>query len=297
LNPKQQEKNIPVRILQRTLRALLASPPGQALHNFRNQRSARDSHHWFDVTRLEFHLPRLPEVFSGIRLVQISDFHIGTWLTAGHLNQVIDQVNRLKPDLVVITGDFVTYRAERFTDILTSAFSRLTPGIASLGIRGNHDHWTDPGLISRMLKQAGIIELDNAVYTLERNGARLHIAGIDDYMNGNACLEKVLDALPAGESAVLLAHEPDFADIAAKTGRFDLQLSGHSHGGQMVLPFIGVPFLPQFARKYPRGFYKVNEMLLYTNRGLGTAEVALRINCRPEISDITLLPPSHEKLP
>jgi predicted MPP superfamily phosphohydrolase len=81
-----------------------------------------------------------------------------------------------------------------------------------------------------------------------------------------------------------LAHEPDFADTSAATGRFDLQLSGHTHGGQVVLPFIGPPILPHLGRKYPSGLYKVQEMFQYTNRGVGMARLPLRINCPPEIT-------------
>ena len=119
-----------------------------------------------------------------------------------------------------------------------------------------------------------------------RGRAGLHLAGVDDVRAGAARLDDVLARLPPTGCAILLAHEPDFADTAAASGRFDLQLSGHSHGGQIVLPFIGAPILPRMGRKYPTGCYTVRNMALYTNRGLG---VIPRVNCRPEISVFTLL--------
>jgi predicted MPP superfamily phosphohydrolase len=98
----------------------------------------------------------------------------------------------------------------------------------------------------------------------------------------------LMKSLPQDGAAILLAHEPDFADVAAATQRFDLQISGHSHGGQIVLPIIGPPMLPEFGRKYPSGLYNINNMLLYTNRGVGVTTVNARFNCRPEITIFTL---------
>jgi hypothetical protein len=107
-------------------------------------------------------------------------------------------------------------------------------------------------------------------------------------MTGNDRLDRVLSKLPPDGCAILLAHEPDFADYSAATGRFDLQISGHSHGGQIVFPVIGAIFLPNFAKKYTSGRYNVNGMAQYTNRGLGTAEIQVRLNCPPEITIFTL---------
>jgi hypothetical protein len=233
-------------------------------------------------------LPRLDPEFEGFRLVQISDIHIGTWISRQQLSEAVDLANSLQPDIMVLTGDFVTFEPQRFADELINELSRLSPRLASLAILGNHDHWTDARLIRDILSHSGIIDLSNRIYTIERNSAVLHIAGIDDYMNEQDRLDLVLAELPDEGAAILLAHEPDFADISAQTGRFDLQLSGHAHGGQVYLPLIGPPFLPGFGRKYYSGLYQVNGMLQYTNRGLGTAEFQVRYNCRPEISVITL---------
>jgi hypothetical protein len=114
---------------------------------------------------------------------------------------------------------------------------------------------------------------------------------VDDAIEGQPDLERVLSALPEEECSILLAHEPDFADVSARTGRFDLQLSGHSHGGQIRIPFLPPLALPQQARNYPVGLYRVGEMQLYTNRGIGMVHLPLRFRCRPEITLITLSRP------
>jgi uncharacterized protein len=115
----------------------------------------------------------------------------------------------------------------------------------------------------------------------------LYFCGLDDLKEGKPRLNRALEGLSDEGAAILLIHEPDFADESAATGRFDLQLSGHSHGGQVGLPLLRYPFLPKFSRKYPSGLYRVSDMFLYTNRGLG-AHPRFRFNCRPEITVFTL---------
>jgi len=106
--------------------------------------------------------------------------------------------------------------------------------------------------------------------------------------HGDVRLDEVIAHLEENSAAILLVHEPDFADESAATGKFDLQISGHTHGGQIVIPFLGPPVLPPSGRKYPSGLYKVGDMLQYTNRGVGTDTVSVRINCPPEITIFVL---------
>ena len=142
-------------------------------------------------------------------------------------------------------------------------------------------------MVRRVLAASGVAELCNAVRTLHRDGAALHLCGVDSALEGASCSGRILERLPEEGAAILLAHEPDIADEVAATGRFDLQLSGHSHGGQMGLPLLRFPLLPKLSRKYPVGLYRVGKMFLYTNRGLG-AHPRFRFACRPEITVFTL---------
>ncbi len=283
---------MPVRLLQDFLRLLLVSPIGGLAVRLSKTILNPKGRDWVDVERLTLTLPRLAPEFHGYRVAQISDFHIGTWLTGDQLLEAVELVNRQEPDLVAITGDFVTYCPERFAGELVQALSRLKPRDGTVAVLGNHDHWTGAGAVREILRQAGVQVLSNRAMGVERDGACLWVAGVDCHYDGLDRLDLVLEQLPQEQAALLLAHEPDFADTSAATGRFELQLSGHSHGGQIRLPFIGPPFLPHLGRKYPAGLYRVRDMHLYTNRGLGTAELALRWNCRPEITIFTLQAPA-----
>jgi predicted MPP superfamily phosphohydrolase len=243
---------------------------------------------WVELKQVSLTLPRLHPAFHGYRLVQISDLHTDISLTPAHLAEVVELINQQQPDLVAITGDFVSYEARPHMEDITAAFCRLTPRDVTVAILGNHDYWTDVAFIRQALHHGGMIDLNNAVYTVRRGEAMLHVAGVDDFWEDQARLDEVLAQLPATGAAILLAHEPDFADVSAATGRFDLQLSGHSHGGQVVIPFWGPLAAPPYGLKYPLGFYQVGEMGLYTNRGLGESSIRVRINCRPEITVFTL---------
>jgi hypothetical protein len=241
---------------------------------------------WIEVKTVSLTLPHLAPEFSGYRIVQLSDIHADRWMTSQRIQKVVGRVNDMHPDLVVLTGDFVTRNPEEFAPSL-AVLKSLQPVDKTLAVLGNHDAWTDPGLIQRTLETAGVQVLNNRSVTLERPSAQLHIAGVDDIWAGRDRLNEVLAALPTTGAAILLAHEPDFADTSAATGRFDLQLSGHSHGGQIHLPFMK-RVLPPLAYKYPLGQYQVGSMIQYTNRGLGSSGIPIRFNCRPEITIFTL---------
>ena len=247
-----------------------------------------------EVVPVSLVLPRLDAVFEGYRIAQISDIHADGWMTPGRVLSLVNLVNAEAPDLVAITGDFATY--SRFRSLIRHA-SRLVAPLRRLqatdgvvAVLGNHDHKTDARTVRRVLAASGVIELHNAVLTLRRGGASLYLCGVDDLKEGTPRLDRALEGLSEEGAAVLLAHEPDFADESAATGRFDLQLSGHSHGGQVGVPLLRYPFLPKLSRKYPTGLYRVGDMFLYTNRGLG-AHPRFRFNCRPEITVFTLRSP------
>ncbi|MFT3894130.1 MAG: metallophosphoesterase [Anaerolineales bacterium] len=238
-------------------------------------------------------LPHLGPEFSGLRVVQISDIHMGSWMNAERLQHVADLAAEQKPDLLFLTGDFLVGHVFNKTseDQLQDMVNILLPlakSIPSFGILGNHDHWTKSGAVRAMLKDSDITELNNSVCTISRGKEHLHLCGVDDVLEGHARLDEVIEKLPGDSAAVLLAHEPDFADVSAKTGRFDLQISGHSHGGQVVIPFMGPPILPYLGQKYHTGLYQVGNMLQYTNRGVGMATPTVRFNCPPEVTVFTL---------
>ncbi len=247
----------------------------------------------FSVETVPLKLKRLPESFSGLRVVQISDIHMGGWMNLERFQRVADLVLEEKPDILLITGDFLlgdaSYDAVSLAvDDLAAALSPLTGSIPSFAVLGNHDYWADAGAVRQMLSSSGVRDLTNTVFTLTRGSDKLHFCGVDDIWEGVVRLEDVTARLGDGDTAILLAHEPDFADVSAATGKFDLQISGHTHGGQVAIPFAGPPVLPYLGQKYPSGLYKVGSMFQYTNRGVGMSRVAIRFNCPPEITLFTL---------
>jgi predicted MPP superfamily phosphohydrolase len=246
---------------------------------------------WLEVTHVNLVLPRLDPEFHGYRLVQFSDIHMDGWMGVDRVTQVVELVNQQQPDLVAVTGDFVTHRAGYYAPTLVPILSRLSAPDGVMAIRGNHDHWAGGPEVEGIIRDSGMVNLGNTAITLRRGGASLHFAGIDDYYVHADRLDLALKKVPREGAAILLAHEPDYADISVKTGRFDLQISGHTHGGQIDLPIFGRFFLPKYARKYPCGLYKVGGMWLYTNRGLGMTHLHIRINAKSEITVYTLLSP------
>jgi uncharacterized protein len=247
------------------------------------------------VVRQEITLDRLPQSFDGFTFAQLSDFHYDGSFSAVPIRKSVEIVNGLRPDLTVLTGDFVTVPILERERFLRSAATTALPCAAILegiqgpkyAILGNHDAMANPPLIVRALQDHGIPVLRNRSLPIERGDGRVWLAGIDDLLRGMPRIDNTLHGIPPDETTILLVHEPDFADEAAQFP-VDLQLSGHSHGGQIWIPGIGAPWLPPMSRKYPRGLYRVGNMTLYTNMGIGTIRAPIRINCPPEVTLITL---------
>jgi predicted MPP superfamily phosphohydrolase len=249
----------------------------------------------FQVEEVEVVIPDLHPNFHNYRLANISDIHLGQWITPDHLEGVVEMINQEKPDSITITGDFVSYILEDVADDLEKSLSGLKPVDKSFAVLGNHDHWLGADKIRQILSNSNIIDLSNSSHTLKKGSGCLHIAGVDSVMLGMERLDMVMEKLPKNGPAILLAHEPDFADISSTTGRFSLQISGHSHGGQFVIPGLGTFIRGAHFIKYPVGKYSVGDMVQYTSRGLGTNVFWLRINCPPEITMFTLKKPDIVK--
>lgn len=249
----------------------------------------------FEARRLEARhvrliLPRLAPAFDGYRIAQFSDLHADTADDLAHVADVVALVNKQQPDAVVITGDFVSHEVYGSGDEMVAVLSQLRPRDATIAVLGNHDYWDDPARVRQVIARSGIVNVSNDVYTLRRGDSCLHIAGVDTLTEKRARLDITLSKLPPDGAAILLAHEPDFADVSAATGRFDLQMSGHTHGGQIRLPIpvLGNFMLPAHSRRYPLGLYLVGNMYQYTNRGIGAVWPYMRFNSRPEITVFTL---------
>ena len=249
---------------------------------------------WIDVRRVQLPIRNLHPAFEGMTLAQISDLHVGGWMTRERLQYVVHKVNFLKPDYIVITGDFVTRAPQGHSELLTQVLGSLKANQDVFGVLGNHDHWTHSKTIKDILRKSGVQELANSFHTIRKDGGILHLCGLDDAWVGAADVPGLLQKIPAKGAAILLAHEPDFADDYIKAKRFDVQLAGHTHGGQIRVPLVGPIHLPPYGEKYHNGRYHIGStpaarpMTLYVNRGVGMVWPYVRFHCRPEITLFTL---------
>ncbi len=246
------------------------------------------------IVRRDFSLPRWPQRLDGFTIALLSDFHFDPYFSVHPLQAAIPMVNSLHPDLIVLAGDFVSVpeignkkKAASAAEPCARLVSQMSAPHGLWAVMGNHDQETDPDHVTRALEAENIRVLANQSQPIESNGARIWLAGVNDVFSETADLPMTLRHVPSGEAVVLLVHEPDFADEASRFP-IDLQLSGHSHGGQIRIPLLPPLYLPALAKKYFLGTYRIGSLTLYTNAGLGTVMVPLRLNCPPEITLLTL---------
>ena len=253
--------------------------------------------------------PNLPHSFHGFRIVQISDLHASFWVGRDYLMQVVREINKLKKDLVVITGDIITGSVNDFWkrwmptikgDYLSMVVDVLgnLDGGDKIAVLGNHDQWdgkkTELRLVSE-LESVGIRVLRNSSKKLVRGLSSLYVAGTDDYWF-TCDLEKALRRVPQNEFKILLCHSPDVRQRIKNGTKIDLTLCGHTHGGQVAIPFISHHFIPiKDPFRYLAGLIKEPYGYTYVNRGIGTLVFPFRIAAPPEITCFTLQKYGSEK--
>jgi predicted MPP superfamily phosphohydrolase len=216
-----------------------------------------------------------------LRLAVLGDLHFDPLYNEAYLTHVIDLVKDLGPDLIAYTGDFVTSRLERVPDLARILAAARAP-LGVFAIEGNHEFWTNVNYVQAMLQRhAGIRMLRNATIALP-NQDNVYLTGLDSLSTGKLH-PQALELTPPDSRHILLAHEPDsFPQLSDP--RIRLQISGHTHGGQVRLPFYGALVLPKWGQDFQQGLYTSGDRKLYVNRGIGTIGCHVRFNCRPEIT-------------
>ncbi|MFC7441782.1 metallophosphoesterase [Laceyella putida] len=243
--------------------------------------------HFIETKKVDIILPRLPESFRDFRICHFSDLHLGDHFKPGDLLSVAELIQSTNADVICFTGDLFDHQPVGVSKTIR-CLSQLHAPFGKYAVLGNHDNWGNRWDVERVLRKADFRLLENKHVPLRKRGQEIFLAGVDDPWVGKPEIEQALQGIPENACTILLAHEPDFADEYAHYP-VDLQLSGHSHGGQVCLPFVGPIYTPPHSQKYPSGLYQVNsDFQVYTTRGIGMTRFPIRFNCRPEITVITL---------
>ncbi|WP_371925828.1 metallophosphoesterase [Halobacillus sp. A5] len=234
--------------------------------------------------------PKIPEAFNQIKVVQFSDIHLGFHYSMNQFRNLIRKIKEENADLILFTGDLVDEpQRYNFTSEIPALLEELEAPLGKYWIYGNHDHGgygTDK--LESVMSNGGFKLLKNEVTEINRDGDSILLAGLDDIMLGSPNVGGTLNQLNEDTFSILLVHEPDIAD-RVKDYPVDVQLSGHSHGGQVRIPLLGALITPPYAEKYVDGKHLISDQLtLYISRGVGTTRMPYRFLCKPEYSVYTL---------
>jgi hypothetical protein len=246
-----------------------------------------------EVANIALPVRALPPALQGVVACQISDFHLDMDEDVERLELAVDVINREKPEFVFLTGDYFSGpdTMRRYVGAFRHALARLNPKVGVFAVAGNHDHWSSFDTIAGALDAAGVDLLSNANRPLKLKGEPIVIVGIDDLWSRRAEPSRAFKDVAPDAATIVLAHNPDTALYARHLGP-GVMLSGHTHGGVVRIPFYGSPLrsILRIGKQFYAGLNLYEDFYIYTNRGLGTFWLRIRINCRPEISRFSLTP-------
>jgi uncharacterized protein len=251
-----------------------------------------------EVTKINLPVRGLPAALEGVTACQISDFHLDLDEDVERLELAVEIINRQKPEMVFLTGDYFSGHdtMRRYIGAFRHALSHLKPQSGVFAIAGNHDHWSSYGTIAEALEAAGVDLLANTHRRLKLRGEHLVVVGIDDLWSRRAEPSRAFREIGPDEPTIVLAHNPDTA-LYTRHLKPGVMLSGHTHGGVVRIPFYGSPLrsILRIGKQFYAGLNRYEDFFIYTNRGLGTFWLRIRINCRPEVSRFNLMPLAHWK--
>ncbi len=270
------------RFLLRTLGTALGISAAGAFYSFVLEPG------WILTTHHRIRIPGLSPALSGKRIVHLTDFHLGP-VSPKYVEGCVDRALELKPDLIALTGDYISLHGKDVAHRAASILGRLRAPLGVYAVSGNHDFGiyhsggrTRGPLVMKLLEDEGITVLDNRAIPFEEGGRRTWLVGLGDLWARECLVTETMGDLPAEDPRIVLNHNPDAIFDIAREGA-DLVLSGHTHGGQVDLPVFGPPLLPVKNRQYYSGLYQVDARTrLYVSNGLGYL-IRVRFNARPEI--------------
>ncbi len=273
------------KLLLKTSMALAGSAVGTAIY------ASEIEPHWVEIVRRPLPVKALPDSLSGKSLVQISDLHVGQRVDDAYLVDTLERVHNLAPDILVMTGDYMTYYGRKTLERVERVLAHLPLGRhATIAILGNHDYaygWSQIAIadqVTACLQNLGVMVLRNEKVSVQG----LEIVGLDDLWAPRFAPRKILNTLHPDQPALVLCHNPDAVDLPVWGGYHDWILCGHTHGGQCKPPFLPPPILPVKNKRYTAGEFELaGDRRLYINRGLGHL-MQVRFNVRPEITVFSL---------
>lgn len=232
-------------------------------------------------------VPGLPAAFEGLRIAHITDVHLGPLVSKAFVEKVVQLANGSHPDLTVCTGDYVHERnASRQIDTVWPILAQLKARYGVYSVLGNHDHWADVERSLYWLDQTGQ-NLHHKSVKISHNGADIWLGGAGDYYEDRLGIDAAFENVPNDQCKILLTHNPDAIDQYFRT-KINLAIAGHTHGGQVRIPFIGAPVLPVHNKKYSSGYIKSSKTNIFISRGVGWAILPVRLNCPPEVAVLHL---------
>ncbi len=233
---------------------------------------------------------KITDSYHGLKIIHLSDIHYNSTTNEKELNNIVDKVNEIKPDIVVLTGDLIDERLSYDKDIIINCLSKIEAKLGKFAVSGNHDIPLDD--YNYIIKESGFTSLDNKYELIySKTSEPIIISGIgygdEDIGIKTEQYDKYISELKADDIkpiySILLVHEPDTVDNL-DLNKYDLVLAGHSHGGQVRIPFIGKLYTPEGAKKYYDEYYKINNTDLYISSGLGTSMYKFRLFNRPSFN-------------
>jgi len=238
-----------------------------------------------EVTRHEVVIDDLPQAFDGYRIAFLTDTHVAPFVRRAFYAALIAQVDAFDPDLILLGGDFVSFR--RHIGLMAEVIAApLHARDGVLAVLGNHDYWSHGDEVKAAMEARGVRFIINDSYVVRRNGAELPVVGVDEIYRGEPDVGRAFANVKFGP-CIGVTHHPDAIDILDDR-RIDLLVAGHTHGGQIRFPFFGALVVPSVHEgRYAEGFHRVGNVLLYVSRGIG-AIPPVRILCRPEVATFTL---------
>lgn len=245
-----------------------------------------------EVSHVEMPVEGLPPAFEGFRIAHLTDLHLSDKTSMKRIRCAIDEANAARPDMIALTGDYVTGNRCLIPAVFEE-LRRLSAPHGIVAVLGNHDHWVDTTETRKYLVMISAADLTNSNIIIERGDAGLCFAGVGDMWEDIQDIDAALRNVDPGTPRVLLSHNPDFAEKIPEGYRVDFMISGHTHGGQVVLPIIGALVVPSaYGRKYSAGLVQGPHCPVYISRGIGVIGyghgLRFRFNCRPEIPIYTL---------